>query len=507
LYSYVYNKCNYTTGDAIDKPADIFDRDFEWGELARFAELDAAGPSLGIVSGRRRQGKTYLLDALTNATGGFIFTATETTAAESLREFGSVLAAFRDEPTPYRFESWDEALSQLLRGVSGGGPLVAVFDEFPYLVRQAPELPSVIQRHLDPPARRSAGPIRLLLCGSAMSLMGKLLSGGAPLRGRAALELVVPTFDFRLAARFWGISDPRTAVLTNAVVGGTPAYRREFAQDDAPAGPRDFDSWVVRTVLNPARPLFREARYLLAEEPGLRDTAIYNSVLAAIAEGNSTRSGIASYLARQATDLAHPLAVLEDAGLIGREADLFRANRSAYRIAEPMIAFYHAVMRPTWGDLERPGRAADVWQRTQQTFASKVVGPHFERLCRDWSRWYASAETLGGYQSKVSSGAINDRSGRALLEADVVVVGRDGAKAPEILCIGEAKWNTTMTPGHLERLARLKGLLDNHPNLRSTERTRLALFSGTGFSDELRDLASRRLDVILIDLDRLYHGE
>lgn len=447
----------------------MFDRAFEWGELARFAEHDAPGPLLGIVSGRRRQGKTYLLDALASATNGFMFTATETTATESLREFGTVLAAFRREPTPYRFENWDEALSQLFSLPSGSGPVVAVIDEFPYLVRQAPELPSVIQRHLDPAARRTAGQVRLLLCGSAMSLMGRLLSGNAPLRGRAALELVVPTFDFRLAARFWGISDPRTAALTNAVVGGTPAYRREFVQDDTPAGSDDFDSWVVRTVLNPARPLFREARYLLAEEPGLRDTAIYNSVLAAIAEGNATRGGIASYLARPATDLAHPLGVLEDAGLILRQADMFRANRSTFRIAEPVIAFYHAVMRPVWGDIERPGRAADVWRRMRQTFASKVVGPHFERLSREWSRWYASVETFGGYQTNVGNGAITDRSGRALLEADVVVLGQERAAAPEVLAIGEAKWNTTMTPGHLERLARLKDLLRNQPSPRVTE--------------------------------------
>lgn len=505
-YSYVYYKCDSTSGDVIDKPADMFDRDFEWSELARFAQLDVAGPSLGIVSGRRRQGKTYLLDALTRARRGFMFTATETTAAESLREFGAALAAFRREPSPYRFESWDEALSQLLRGASSSGLVVAVLDEFPYLVRQAPELPSVIQRQFDPPGRRSAGQVRLLLCGSAMSLMGKLLSGGAPLRGRAALELVVPTFDFRLAARFWGISDPRTAVLTNAIVGGTPAYRREFAQGDVPAGPEDFDSWVVRTVLNPARPLFREARYLLSEEPGLRETAVYNSVLAAIAEGNSTRGGIASYMARPATDLAHPLAVLEDAGLIWREADLFRGNRSAYRIAEPMIAFYHAVMRPSWGDLERPGRAADVWRRVRQTFASKVVGPHFERLCRDWSRWYASAQTFGGYQSTVGSGAITDRESRAMIEADVVVLGEDWPTSSEILCLGEAKWNTTMTPGHAERLARLREMLRHHSGPKATDSTRLALFSGTGFSDELRDMAERRADLVLVDLDRLYGG-
>ncbi len=401
----------------------MFDRDFEWSELTRFAELTTPGPALGIVSGRRRQGKTYLLDAMTRTAGGFMFTATEATAQQSLEEFGVALARYRGEPVAYRFAGWDEALTQLLRGDSGSPTAIAVLDEFPYLARQAPELPSLLQRQLDPGRRQAGGQVRLLLCGSAMSFMGSLLAGDAPLRGRASLELVVSTFDYRLAARFWDIADARTAMLTNAVVGGTPAYRREFAQNDSPSGPGDFDSWVVRTVLNPARPLFREARYLLAEEPGIRDSGVYNSVLAAIAEGNSTRGGIASFIGRPATELAHPLGVLEEAGLIFREADVFRANRSAYRIAEPMIAFYQAVMRPAWGDLERPGRADEVWRRMRQTFASKVVGPHFERLCRDWARWYAEPETFGGYRSVVGSGAINDSSGRALLECDLAVLG------------------------------------------------------------------------------------
>ncbi len=436
-----------------------------------------------------------------------MFTATEATPVESLAQFGSAVARFQDEPVSHRFANWDEALSQLLRRNASRESVVVVIDEFPYLAKQSPELPSLIQRRLDPGARRSAAPVRLLLCGSAMSFMGGLLSGGAPLRGRASLELVVPTFDYRLAARFWNLDDYRTAVLTNAVVGGTPAYRREFSQDDTPAGPADFDAWVIRAVLNPARPLFREARYLLAEEPGIRDTAVYSSVLAAIAQGNATRGGIANYLARPASELSHPLDVLEDAGLISREADAFRANRSSYRITEPIVTFYHAVMRPAWGELERPGSAGRVWNRMTQTFASKVVGPHFERLCRDWARWYASPETLGGYPAKVSSGALSDRSARALLETDVVVLGQDGASHPEILCLGEAKWNTVLTPGHLGRLERTRDLLRDHSGARSADQTRLALFSGTGFSDDLRALAARRPEVVLIDLDRLYRGE
>jgi hypothetical protein len=128
-----------------------------------------------------------------------------------------------------------------------------------------------------------------------MSVMGGLLSGQAPLRGRAGLELIVQPFGYREAARFWGISDPRLAVLVHSVVGGTPAYRRELVRQDAPAGLADFDAWVTRTVLNPQTPLFREARYLLAEETEIRDPSLYHSLLAAVAEGNATSGGIASY--------------------------------------------------------------------------------------------------------------------------------------------------------------------------------------------------------------------
>ncbi|WP_189934014.1 AAA family ATPase [Streptomyces sulfonofaciens] len=483
----------------------MFDRDFEWSELTRFATLPGPRATLGVVSGRRRQGKTFLLDAVTRASGGFMFTATETTEADALRQFGAALAGYREQPTPFRFTHWDEAVTQLMRVADRGRPTVAVIDEFPFLAKASPALPSIIQRALDPAAQHINTPVRLLLCGSALSLMGGLLAGNAPLRGRAGLELVVPTLDFRLAAEFWEITDPRTALLTHAIVGGTPAYRREFTQDDIPQGPDDFDAWVARAVLNPARPLFREARYLLAEEPELHDTALYHAVLAAIAAGNAARGGIADYLGRKSTDLAHPLTVLQDVGLITYEADAFRRNRSAYRIAEPLIVFYHAIMRPAWGDLERPGRAPAVWRRAQPAFRSKVVGPHFEQVCREWARWHAAPDTHGGQVSRVASGTVNDPASRTSHEVDVAVRGESWNGSEALLAIGEAKWNEVMGMGHLERLQHIRALLTARGT--ATDATRLQCYSGAGFTDELRHLAYGDPTVQLIDARRLYHGD
>ena len=489
----------------MEKPQGMFDRDYEWAELARFVSHSGSEPTLGVVSGRRRQGKTFLLDATCEATDGFYFAATEATEAESLHQFGTALAHYLNEPVPRHLDGWDEAIATTMRLASSGRPVPVVLDEFPYLARASPHLPSLIQRALDPSGRRGGTPVRLLLCGSALSFMGNLLVGNAPLRGRASLELVVPTLDFRLAKDFWEIDDLRLAFMVNAVVGGTPAYRREYTLGDAPADLDDFGPWVVRNVLNPGRPLFREARFLLAEEPALRDTALYHGVLSAIAEGNNTRGGIAGYLARKSTDLSHALTVLEDVGMVSRDQDAFHGKRSAYRITEPLLAFYHAIMRPEWTDLERPGHADQVWSRAQATFRSKVLGPHFEHLARTWTRWHATPETLGGQRSRVLSGVLPDPENQTSHELDVVVLGRDPDGREKVLAIGEAKSNDTLGHGHLARLERLRELLVRRDE-RADEGVKLLLFTGSGFAPGLEELAEARADLELIELRRLYHG-
>jgi uncharacterized protein len=485
------------------KPGDMFDRDFEWVQLGLFAVDPRAGATLGVVSGRRRQGKTFLLRALCQATEGFYFAAEEATDGESLRRVGAELGRYLGVPAALEFRDWHEATDALL-GLGGERPVPVVIDEFPYLARANPSLPSIVQNAFGPlRGERERSRTRLLLCGSAMSFMGQLLAGSAPLRGRAGLELIVPTLDYRHAAEFWEVTDPVLALKVHAIVGGTPAYRREFARDDTPAGPDDFDGWVERTVLNPASPLFREARYLLTDEPDLRDVGLYHSVLAAIAEGNSTRGGIASYIGRKSSDLAHPLNVLQDCGLVIREPDAFYGNRTTFRISEPLITFYHAVMRPIWSDLEHTRDAGGLWRRSQRRFASNVLGPHFEQLCRYWTRHLAAEETVGGIPVRVQAGTVNDAGGRTNHQLDVVVFGLDDEGREPVIAIGEAKWGEVMDVPHLERLRRIRGLLaaQGRPGAGGA---RLLCFGGAGFTEGLSREAGRQDDVVLIGPTDLY---
>src|ERR1700689_3615886 len=100
--------------DVPDKPDALFDRAAEWMDLAAFAGDERPGATLGVVSGRRRQGKTFLLRALCEVAGGFYFAADEGTDGESLHQIGTALGAHLGLPSALRFDGWHEVCDALL---------------------------------------------------------------------------------------------------------------------------------------------------------------------------------------------------------------------------------------------------------------------------------------------------------------------------------------------------------------------------------------------------------
>jgi uncharacterized protein len=207
----------------------------------------------------------------------------------------------------------------------------------------------------------------------------------------------------------------------------------------------------------------------------------------------------------ESSDLAHPLNVLMDCGLVFRQPDAFRANRSSYEVAEPLITFYHAVMRPIWSDLAHSRNPARLWERSEPRFSSNVLGRHFEQLCRYWTRYFAPEEITGGFPSRVEPGTVNDPAAKRTRQIDVpaFAVGDDGRKA--VVAIGEAKWHETMSLAHLERLRRIRSLLaaQDRPGASTA---RLLCLSGAGFTAELRDEAAQSGEVRLLTPADLYSG-
>ncbi|MGH8989832.1 MAG: AAA family ATPase [Acidimicrobiales bacterium] len=481
------------------KPRDVFDRDHEWDDLDRFVSAQRAGTSLGLVYGRRRQGKTYLLEALSETFGGVYFAALQQSPAQNLARLAEAYRASSGSGGRVVFDEWESALSSLLSlGDRAGAPVPIVIDELPYLLEGAPQVPSVLQSILRP---RSAAAqrysTRLILCGSAMSTMRGLLAGSAPLRGRASLEMMVHPFSYREAARFWGIEDPQLALMLHALVGGTPAYRDMCAS--APSSVSQLERWISSTLLNPASAMFREGRVLLAEESRVADSALYFAVLAAISQGATRRGEIASLLGRSEQSLVHPITVLTDAQLIEPLSDALRQRRTTYHVAEPVLRFHELVIAPNEPRLLRR-LAAQVWREVSDTVSSKIYGPHFEHLARLWCLEHASEKSLGGTASEVAPTVVACREHAGGHEVDAVVLESEPGQRDRITAIGEAKWRTARAGiGQLERLEHVRTLLH-------AESAKLLLFSRSGFTPSLTDGALARRDVELVDLPRLYGG-
>jgi AAA+ ATPase superfamily predicted ATPase len=489
----------------ITKPKRLFARDREWGSLADFAVSPQEGASLGLVYGRRRQGKTLMLELLARETGGFLFAATQQSEAQNLADLGAAYAAHLGLRQPVRFSTWPEALDEILR-IGEEREVPVILDEFPYLVLSTPALPSYLQRALSPLSHaKEHTRTRLILCGSALTTMTQLLGGGAPLRGRATLELVVRPFRYREAAAFWGVEpdgDPELAFRLHALVGGTPAYK-EMCGGSGPSDLDGFDDWVRRRLLNPASAMFREGSLLLREEPSIVDPTSYAALLSAVSAGNHRRNEIASALGRSASALAHPLAGLIDIGLLERIDDALRDKRSVFRIAEPVVRLHQLLIQRHEPEIV-VGRGERVWADNADTVAAKIYGPHFEDMARWWCFEHASETTLGGRATTVRPTEISCREHRGH-ELDVVVTESAAHGADRITAIGEAKG--TLTPvgvPQLERLEHLRGLL---PSVRVGALPKLLLFARAGFTDALRREADRRGDVELVDLRRVYRGE
>jgi hypothetical protein len=219
----------------LRQPEDMVGREAEWARLCDFATSGEAHASLGMVWGRRRIGKTFLLESIVEQTGGFYYGAIRGSAAEALRELGGRLADHQKVAAPLALADWEAGVRALL-ALGAERETVVVLDEYPYLLEHTPQLDSIIQRALAPrsPSRTSSR-ARLILCGSAMTLMRRVLGGTAALRGRAGMDLRLSAFDFRVARELHGIADGATTPLWPGSRPGTTPTASWRATSRCPA--------------------------------------------------------------------------------------------------------------------------------------------------------------------------------------------------------------------------------------------------------------------------------
>lgn len=404
-------------------------------EIARLREAIERPPQLVILRGRRRVGKSFLLDRCVRGRRSVFLQADEQTERAHLDLFAREGARLLAGEPPLHFEDWDAAL-RFVAEQAAQGPLSVILDEFQWLVRAQPAIASIIQRHWDAWDRQRT-PITLVLSGGALALMEGLLARDAPLYGRAGYRPLLLPLDFRQAAAF----APREASAEEklqryAVLGGTPQYQLW-------AGRKELTDVLVARVLPKGESLYEEPLHLLREEQQIRDPGTYFAVVAAIARGATRPSEIANATQLEVPNLIKMLRRLSTLGYLEARAPVSpkrEAKRTSYRLRDPFLRFWFRYVFPNRSLLER-GRTREVRIAIERDL-DNFMGPAFEDCCRDWVGKYATEKQAPACEKL---GAWWSRDGQT--EIDVAGVSRRA-----YVLLGSCKWDRKTRPQVLGKL-------------------------------------------------------
>jgi len=368
----------------------FIDRENELSRLIALSKRRDGG--LAVVTGRRRVGKTRLLVEWVERTGGVYFVADQSSPEVQRRYLTAALATKLRGLEGVTFADWRTLLAGMAeRAIESKwrGPLV--LDEIPYLVLQAPELPSVLQHFLDHEAKRAR--LTVAIAGSSQRMMqGLVMDASAPLFGRARELLTLGPLPPAYARDAFGSQDLLEAWTA---WGGIPRYWELASEEHGALATR-----IDRLVLDPLGPLHREPDHILLEE--VPSALEVRPVLDAIGAGVHRVSEIAGRMGRPATSLARPLDRLLGMGLAMRDVPFEESGskRALYRIADPFFRMWFRVVAPNRGPLAIMNAAS------RRALLAKhwpgLLGQSWEELCRDsvprlgdWSaasRWWRGTE-------------------------------------------------------------------------------------------------------------------
>ena len=235
---------------------------------------------LVVLYGRRRVGKTETLKQFCKDKPHLFFSCRECTDKLQLKNFSEKLLKEKIPASAYisEFTDWEKAFRSITELPYGEKKKLVVIDEFPYMCKGNESIPSVLQNLWDDLLKDEN--IMLILCGSAMSFIEKeLLAEKNPLYGRATGIYKMTEMGFYDAAKFVPDYSPKEKVIAYSILGGIPHYLNQFD------GNRTLEENIKKSILSKGSALYSEVEFLLRQE--LRETPVYNSIIEAVALGNT----------------------------------------------------------------------------------------------------------------------------------------------------------------------------------------------------------------------------
>ncbi len=393
-------------------------------ETARLRDaLSKEKSSLVVMSGRRRLGKSTLIKRVLSDSDVY-FLADRSEGQHQRTLFAKVVAQVFPDFDKLTYPDWES----IFRAVNyrTDKRFTLCLDEFPYLVEQSPELPSVLQKLVDEKQLK----YNLVLCGSSQNMMyGLFLDSTAPLYGRA--DEIMKLTPIRLPYIQDALNlDAMSAIEEYSVWGGVPRYW-ELRENR-----KSLDDALWRNILSVNGTLYEEPIKLFQDD--VKDIVKISTIMSYIGTGAHRLSEIAARCNEPATNLSRPLKKLINLGFLEKGVpfgiDEKNAKKSLYKIADPFMAFYYQFVVPNRSFIEL-GRRLPLEQALAAHF-SEYVSMQWEKLCRDAITGNLLNGIVYGKAKRWWGSVLNEDKKPEQVEFDVMAESLD----KKYLLVGECKW-------------------------------------------------------------------
>lgn len=461
-------------------------RENELAELNERYELE--GFQLFILYGRRRVGKTTLLNEFCRNKDAIFYSAEQSNNKMNLEKFSRQVFEYYGETALEPFSSWENALLYIHER-QRDKRLILIFDEFPYLVQKNRVLLSVLQHLIDHTLQY--GRLFIVLCGSYMGFMEKeVLGSKSPIFGRRTGQLHMKSFDYKTSMQLLSGFHDEEKLKFYGALGGTALYLLQIQQG------RSFEENIKNLFLKTTAYLYEEPLLLLRQE--VQEPGIYSAVIEAIASGYTKSSEIAAKTGEESAKCLKYISTLCELGILYKETPFGEkdsARRTIYGISDFMFRFWYRYVFSNRTLLET-GAQEVVWRRRIEPDYNNYMGLVFEKVCREYLLFQNSQGNLPILFSAIGRWWGTDPAERKQVEIDLI------AKDGNDYLICECKWRNEMLD--LSVLSELRRKADVFSRYR--ERTYYYLFSKTGFTQAVIEEAGKNESVILVNLERIVYG-
>lgn len=331
-----------------------------------------------LLYGRRRIGKSELIKhSLQYFKGKKIYYECKQTSEKNNVESLSALLSDAFDFPPISFQSLEEILRFLFRRAEKEDILL-VIDEYSYLSDVLKGMDSILQSIIDEFKEKSR--LKLILCGSYVDTMQKLIEKENPLFGRFSYIMKLQEMNYYDSLQFYPTFSNDDKVRLYSVFGGIPYYNRLIDEH------KTVRENILSLIASPGARLENEVLMYLKSEISKIINA--NEVFETMAKGFSRFNDILSQShVSSGPSLVDTLDKLIRMELIEKEAPINEEDnrkKAGYFISDNMSLFYYRYIFRYSSQMNILPPEVFFTRFIQDDFENAYVPKRFERIAKQY---------------------------------------------------------------------------------------------------------------------------